>query len=522
MRLYCASRNVPSTLQAKVYEWVQADQEHVQAVGGVATVAHRLPSLPRTELLSITHEAVMRQLPLSPRSVSSLIMRLHPTVCMRGMMLAAEGEECRRLFIMQRGSLRLTSSLTGTHRRSSHACAASERDANRTSGMMKKMCGDGALANANMSVAAAAHQRANDRHRAKVGAAGELHRGGFRSSYVGRGVTTFRMVEREGAFVGLSSLEEDATVRLPYSVEAQRASRLLHIDRDDLLTALRASFSDEVEGMRRMMAQAHQMHLDSLKVGAEAVRKKYGERVDASLQGRAAGARSGSKGGATAALIIAERDLVAISSKCLKRLRELSAETQCLPDLLRDMQDAAERRNSPPAAAAPAAAVAAPATAQTPPSPAPSEDPSSPPLPPSPLPPLPPLVAPIATPADPAAATAAAASPRLGDADSPRLSPRLPMGVSTWVMANVPTRVAPISPRAGSSFAQSRLLQQHRLPPLLAAPAQAAPLAAPPAALTQREDAAADPAARYVCRGTISPVRRAKAPGVHVKELITC
>ena len=197
-----------------MYEWVQADQEHVQAVGGVATVAHRLPSLPRTELLSITHEAVMRQLPLSPRSVSSLIMRLHPTVCMRGMMLAAEGEECRRLFIMQRGSLRLTSSLTGTHRRSSHACAASERDANRTSGMMKKMCGDGALANANMSVAAAAHQRANDRHRA----------GGRRRRAPPRRLPeqlrrprrlAFHMVEREGAFVGLSSLEEDATVWLP-------------------------------------------------------------------------------------------------------------------------------------------------------------------------------------------------------------------------------------------------------------------------------------------------------------------
>ena len=159
-----------------------------------------------------------------------------------------------------------------------------------------------------------------------------------------------------------------------------------------------------------------------------------------------------------------------------------------MPDLLRDVPDAAEEEFAT-ATAAPAAAVAAPATAQTPPSPAPSEPVvAAAPL--SPLPPLP--LSPNRYPTEPAAATAAAAS-RQGCGLATPLS-WAPVGVSTWMCA--PTRVLSA---ADGLFAQSAPAATPAAP-AAGGSAQAAPLAAPPAALTQREMPLRS-AARYVCAG---------------------
>ena len=167
---------------------------------------------------------------------------------MRAMFLLAEAEECTRLYLLQRGCLRLASSLSETGRRSKAARAnerasggdasASGGDAgaaaavNRPSGMCKKMLGDSAMVSFSAGATAApsaSSARSRGKKRGGVGSGGGVMRAadprGIRgTSFVGTSLTTFRMLEREGSMIGLSSAESSsgggAAMRVPYSVEA--------------------------------------------------------------------------------------------------------------------------------------------------------------------------------------------------------------------------------------------------------------------------------------------------------------
>jgi hypothetical protein len=384
VRAFCLTRSVPHALQRRVFAWVNADMEFAAKCEGVARL-NILPAVSRGELLKLIHGRTVSKLELSAPSLSTLSIRLKPTVCMRSQVLVAEAEECSELYFLQRGSLRLSSTLTGTKGKgSADGGGAASRGGTsagcRPSGMMKTMLGEGALASAQMSAAAAAQARvcSKDRvaGRAKVGGiagrreTGEIARKSFRGSVgAGWGLSTFRVVEREGSLVGISSVE--AAPRLVYGIEAMRLSHLLYIGRGELVDAMSQMISTDVDALRGAMEASHRMHLDSLKVGVEAAEEKYGgvsatltrqramlgwrpapgppvagaglKLVRASLTPPASAACGGPAASEVRevrasgpASIQAAEQLKSTASTCLDSLKSMRSATGCLDELMRD------------------------------------------------------------------------------------------------------------------------------------------------------------------------------------------
>ena len=451
LRAYCVSRAVPMRLQRQVYSWVAAQQEFSAQCEGKPRLLV-LPAAPRNQLLLRLHQNIMTSLPLPPSALAALIVRLRPAVCLRGQLLMAEGEVCTRLYFLQRGALRLSSQRSGTAsttlRHNSErfkgagsvtasgaggataSGAAGGGPTGRGSGMLKKMCGDGALSAVHSSAAAAATTSVRNRAR---NCADDRHE---RRSVYGKALLTFRMLEREGALVGLWSIgsavgqaregqaREDQ--QIPYTVESVRWSQLHFLERAELQEAAQRMSSEERATLTEALSKAHRMHLDSLKVSLdchairseEATVRGPGEHStgDGDDGGKSGGPQPSGSGANVAAAAAAAASLLSTQcGSCLATLREMHAATEALPQLVAAMQRGRRASYGDPPSSADIRSFAvhgAPASASDPAAasdPASASDPaaaSDPAVTPAAPPAAPPPTPPAASPAAPAAASA--------------------------------------------------------------------------------------------------------------------
>ena len=184
-------------------------------------------------------------------------------------------------------------------------------------------------------------------------------RGGeARKSFSGQSLSTFRVLEREGALVGCPLVDASAggggsggggggkgaartpprrRQPIPFTAEAMELTHLLVLERPALVAALGAMFSSEAAAARRAIAQAHKMHLDSLKldVPPALALAAAAEPDDAS--------RSGADGNGPAAFSapLSPRTASALASgreQLLDALRGMRTDTASLPELLAKLQ----------------------------------------------------------------------------------------------------------------------------------------------------------------------------------------
>ena len=327
---------------------------------------------------------------MHPDSLAELIVHLKPAACLRGQFLLTEGVACPRLYLLSRGSLRLSSSASGTGGRQSAllsagnaddgnddnneeagssihgACCARLSEMQRPSGMMRKMMGEGAMATAQMSVAAAATAHNADKKK--------LSKRGQRQTFLAKALNTFRIVEREGALIGCP-LDFTGPVQrrarkggkptappIPFSAESLKLSHLLYLESGALSAALDAILSADSIAAERAIAQAHKMHLDSLKlpVASHLARAAAGEApthqqaptraLDAGGFRKQMEAESGAPPD-----VNTPKDMSLPALLC-EELRAMTNSTACLIDLVQSLRAKHELAGSSTSGGAPATA----------------------------------------------------------------------------------------------------------------------------------------------------------------------
>ena len=232
---------------------------------------------------------------------------------------------------------------------------------------MKKMMGEGALASAQMSTCAAAQARSAGKR--------SVHADRSRS-FIGKGLTTFRMLEREGSMIGCPLLDGLSAKRhssriIPFTVEALKLSQLLYIEAKALITALQSISASERDVALRAIAASHKMHLSSLKL-------EVSEQLEEAAKAPQPQPASPQPSSAQQAAEEKKEEYAAatrLDEACtdtLTQLKSMSMSTSCLPDLVKRLQSTPYTAATAPApcnatapAPSPAAAAPSPSTAST-------------------------------------------------------------------------------------------------------------------------------------------------------------
>jgi hypothetical protein len=330
MRTYCAQRGVARRLQRTVFAWVAADQEHAQRTAGTAHL-DVLPRPMRAEMLLLIHAPVVASVraALTPTGLGELMARLRPMACLRSQVLIEEGDACAHLYFLQRGALRVSTSGTTAAAAEPGAAAAARPSATRASGAgMRKLLGDAAISAACAREAAAASStggRASGRMRS------------FQQD-PSKAFTSFRMLEREGALVGLPSPAAPPR-RSPFAVEAQRLAHLQYVSRAELLGACAHMAVADAEALTAAIERAHHAHLQSLKLVGFVGDRTRDRATDGTCD------RSSKGGGEGSERNKAEEH---ISHLLMPSLNAMRLATSCLPDLLSKVGRVAARANTAP------------------------------------------------------------------------------------------------------------------------------------------------------------------------------
>lgn len=229
MRSFCTSRGVEYAIQKDVYQWVMVDQDFSSKFNGKARLG-MLPPVMRGPLLQVMFAQLLESYPfkrdgMSTPGVNAMLMKLHPMAISRGMSLIEPNTASRVLYVLQRGCLRIALPLQKVDKKGDGKTRM--RSARVSTSPLRGVKGGGL---------------------------------GLKST---KQFARFRVLERPGSTVGISSLDEKALY--PFEVDCTTTTNLFYISQSDLKTAMGSMSEADHKICKSTIYKEYKAHVDGLK-----------------------------------------------------------------------------------------------------------------------------------------------------------------------------------------------------------------------------------------------------------------
>lgn len=278
----CASPQVPSTLQQKLFDYVDAEWTITAGLDDGSILA-QLPGQLRGDVIAAIYKETLLKSPLfsccSLACAKALLLRLQPEICLQKQVLISRDSLCQEVYVLMRGGIQVASG-----------------------GGSK----GGSKGGSN-----------NGRHRKM---AGEKER---------RVEAMFRLIEKPGSVIGHIDPFQREVKRYPFLVTAVRQTHLVSLSRVDVLEVLPNFEMKDGENVLRVLNEEHAKTVDSL----TSDKRDAPVDNDAAERAKNESIRSGSNTlhSLRARVDVLEEKLL----QCVDDMRAAREATDTLPELLR-------------------------------------------------------------------------------------------------------------------------------------------------------------------------------------------
>jgi len=276
------SRKVPSTLQQKLFDYVDAEWTITAGLDDGSILA-QLPGQLRGDVIAAIYKETLLKSPLfsccSLACAKALLLRLQPEICLQKQVLISRDSLCQEVYVLMRGGIQVASG-----------------------GGSK----GGSKGGSN-----------NGRHRKM---AGEKER---------RVEAMFRLIEKPGSVIGHIDPFQREVKRYPFLVTAVRQTHLVSLSRVDVLEVLPNFEMKDGENVLRVLNEEHAKTVDSL----TSDKRDAPVDNDAAERAKNESIRSGSNTlhSLRARVDVLEEKLL----QCVDDMRAAREATDTLPELLR-------------------------------------------------------------------------------------------------------------------------------------------------------------------------------------------